>query len=124
VVDGDSSESPVVTIGNHSVTRINKQSGDPEIVTVDYVAMNETENTDNIDNTMDRQLPGIPKSQDDRRQACDLSSRFPSSYPLTSPMNPGKLTDGANNDIHGGAIQSQVQASAQELANEQGERSL
>jgi hypothetical protein len=55
VVDGDSSESPVVT-------RVNKQSGDPEIVTVDYVAMNETENTDNIDNTMDRQLPGIPKS--------------------------------------------------------------
>jgi hypothetical protein len=93
-------------------------------MTVDNRGMNATENTDNVNDAMNRQLPGKPGSEDDRRQACDLASKFPSSSLISSLITPGKLTDGARNDINKRDIQSQVQDSAQELANEQGERRL
>ncbi|KAH5571582.1 hypothetical protein HBI24_210770 [Parastagonospora nodorum] len=120
MVIGDSSDSPAATVRSHSVTRLNKQSGVPEIVTVDYSGRNETDNPDNVDDTMNRQLPVMTESQDDRRQACSLSSRLPSSSLISSLINPGKPTDGGSNDIYEGAIQYKVQDPAQERANEQG----
>jgi hypothetical protein len=124
MVISESSESPAATVGSHSVTRLNKQSGVPEIVTVDYRSRNETNNPDNVDYTMIRQLPVIPESQDDRRQACGLSSRLPSSSLIPSLINSRKPTDRTSNDIYKGAIQYKVQDPAQEIVNEQGERNI
>jgi hypothetical protein len=118
---GDSSESPAATIGHHSGTRLEEQCGIPEIVTLDYGGKKETDNADNIDDTMDQPLPRIPEFQDYRWQACELPSIIPSSSPISPLLNTKKPTNGAGKDRHEGDFQSQVQYPARELVNKQGE---